>query len=124
MLFRLDGQTLEWRVSEILHKVSRSWIQINGTCFNAVLHTLSVWTHKSNPSFRQSHVDRVVGVTVLCGLFMRPVVVSQHSHLVVFRDHLNMLGVYLGMVLRKDTACNAQRRSNRQKYGSHLRLRS
>ena len=35
VLFRLDGQTLEWRVSEILHNVSRSWIQINGTCFNA-----------------------------------------------------------------------------------------
>jgi plasmid stabilization system protein ParE len=42
VLFRLDGQTLEWRVSEILHNVSRSWIQINGTCFNAVLHALSV----------------------------------------------------------------------------------
>ncbi len=59
-IFRLDGQTLEWRVSEI-----------NGTCFNAVLHALSVGTQKSNPSFRQSHVDRVVWVTVLSGLFMR-----------------------------------------------------
>jgi hypothetical protein len=41
-VFRLDGQTLEWRVSEILYNVSRSWIQINGTCFNAVLYARSV----------------------------------------------------------------------------------
>jgi len=120
MLFRLDGQALEWCVSEILDDVSRRWVQVNITYLDVMLHGLSVWSHKSNPSFRQRHVHRVVWVTVLRRFFMRPIVVSQHSYLGVFRDHLNMLRIHLGMVLCKDSYCQAQRQSNRLDYGSHL----